>query len=109
MASSATSVERPGVRSARRDGGRRVFGSQRGRLLEAAFAVVAEEGCRGLTVRRVAERAGMSSRTFYELFGDCEECFLAAFDHAVAELAASARPAYESELEWVERVSGGLA
>jgi AcrR family transcriptional regulator/DNA-binding PadR family transcriptional regulator len=106
---SATSVVAPGVRSARRDGARRVFGSQRGRLLEAAFTVVAEEGYRGLTVRRVAERAGVSSRTFYEQFGDCEECFLAAFDHAVAELAAVASPAYESELEWVEGVRGGLA
>jgi AcrR family transcriptional regulator len=66
---------RPGVRR-RRDGARRVFGSQRGRLLEAAFTVVAEEGYRGLTVRRVAERAGMSSKTFYEQFSDCEECFL---------------------------------
>jgi AcrR family transcriptional regulator/DNA-binding PadR family transcriptional regulator len=77
--------------------------------LEAAFAVVAEEGYRGLTVRRVAERAGMSSKTFYEQFSDCEECFLAAFDHAVAELAGVARPAYEAQVEWVERVRSGLA
>jgi len=37
----------------------------------------------------------MSSRTFYEQFSDVEGCFLAAFDHAVAELAAVARPVFE--------------
>ena len=62
-------------------------GVQRTRLLEATFAVVAEQGYRGMTVRRVCDRAGVSNKTFYDLFSDREDCFLAAFEQAVDELA----------------------
>ena len=56
---------------------------QRGRLLSATFALVEERGYEGVTARSVAERAGMLNRTFYECFSDREDCFLAAFNHAV--------------------------
>jgi len=81
---------------------------QRTRLLDATFAVVAEEGYRRMTVRRVSGRAGVSNKTFYDLFTDREDCFLAAFDEAVDELAAVVQPAYEGEKEWVARVRAGL-
>jgi AcrR family transcriptional regulator/DNA-binding MarR family transcriptional regulator len=93
----------------RRSGGGDVLELQRSRLLEAAFAVVAEQGYRGLTARKVIERAGVSPRTFYELFSDREACFLAAFEQALEELAAAVLPAYESEREWTARVRAGLA
>jgi AcrR family transcriptional regulator/DNA-binding MarR family transcriptional regulator len=92
----------------RRGGGLYVSELQRSRLLEAAFAVVGEQGYQGMTVRRVAERAGVSPRTFYVLFCDREDCFLAAFDHAIDVLAARVRPVYEAEREWSARVRGGL-
>jgi AcrR family transcriptional regulator/DNA-binding MarR family transcriptional regulator len=82
---------------------------QRGRLLDAAFALVYEQGYTSMTVLKVSERAGVSNRTFYELFSDREDCFLAAFEHALDGLAAAARPAYEAESEWAERVRAGLA
>jgi AcrR family transcriptional regulator len=53
-------------------------GPQRGRLLSATFALVGEKGYEGVTARSVSERAGMSNRTFYEVFSDREDCFLAA-------------------------------
>ncbi len=58
---------------------------------------------------RVVARAGVSRRTFYELFEDREDCFLAAFDHAVAMAAACVAPAYESQDSWRQRVRAGLA
>jgi AcrR family transcriptional regulator len=77
---------------------------QHSRLLEATFAVVAEEGYREMTVGRVAARASLSRRTFYELFSDREDCFLYAFDYALDVLVERARPAFESEREWVASV-----
>jgi AcrR family transcriptional regulator len=84
------------------------------RLLDAALAVVAEESVKRLSATRVAGQAGMSTKTFYDLFADREDCFLAVFDRAVDELAAAAGPAWEAEGaggvegEWVERVRGAL-
>jgi AcrR family transcriptional regulator/DNA-binding MarR family transcriptional regulator len=81
---------------------------QRGRLLSAAFTVVGELGYEGLSARRVSERAGTSNRTFYEAFSDREDCFLAAFNHAVDGLELEMRAAWESELGWTARVRAGL-
>ncbi|MGH2902284.1 MAG: TetR family transcriptional regulator [Solirubrobacteraceae bacterium] len=85
-----------------------VFDRQRGRLLSAAFAVVGELGYEGLTTRRVSERAGVSNRTFYEVFSDREDCFLAAFNHAVDGLEREMRAGWDAELGWTARVRGGL-
>jgi AcrR family transcriptional regulator len=109
--SSATAVRR--VRARRgapgpRGGGVFVPVLQRARLLDATVGLVVEVGVRGLTVRRVTARAGMSSKTFYDLFSDREECLLAAFDHAVERIAGVVAPAYEGESGWVESVRGGL-
>jgi AcrR family transcriptional regulator/DNA-binding MarR family transcriptional regulator len=81
---------------------------QKGRLLSATFAVVGELGYEGLSARRVSERAGASNRTFYEAFSDREDCFLAAFNHAVDGLELEMRAAWESELGWTARVRAAL-
>jgi AcrR family transcriptional regulator/DNA-binding MarR family transcriptional regulator len=81
---------------------------QRARVLDATVGLVCELGARQLTVRRVTVRAGVSSKTFYDLFADREECLLAAFDRVVEQLATVARPAYMVEGEWVVRVRGAL-
>jgi AcrR family transcriptional regulator/DNA-binding MarR family transcriptional regulator len=91
-----------------RGGGLYVSELQRTRLLEAAFAVIAEQGYRRMAVRKVSERAGVSSKTFYDLFTDREDCFLAAFDHAVDELVTVARGACEGESDWAARIRAGL-
>ena len=57
-----------------------VLASQRGRILEAMVQVVAKKGYATTTIADVVARAGVSRRTFYELFSEKEECFLAAFD-----------------------------
>ena len=82
---------------------------QRGRLLAAAGEVVAEVGYAGMSMARVTSRAGVSRGTFYELFEDREDCFLAVFDDAVTRIAAVAVPAYEREQSWREQVRAGLS
>jgi AcrR family transcriptional regulator len=100
-------MRRPGTPGPR-GGGVYVSELQRARLLDAAFAVVSEDGYRRMTARRVSGRAGVSNKTFYDLFTDREDCFLAAFDHAVDELVAVVIPAYDGEKEWAARIRAGL-
>jgi AcrR family transcriptional regulator len=88
---------------------RYVAGLQRGRLLSATFALVGERGFEGVSARRVSERAGVSNRTFYQSFSDREDCFLAAFDHAIDGLEREVRAGWNLELEWTARVRGALA
>ena len=98
--------EMPGRRS--RGGDRYVADLQRGRMLSATFALVGERGYGGVSARSVSERAGVSNRTFYECFSDREDCFLAAFNHAVDGLEFGVRVGWESELGWTARVRAGL-
>ena len=67
-----------------------------------------ERGAGNVSVADVVARAGISRRTFYELFEDREDCFLAAFDHALAQAASIVVPAYECEGAWREQVRAGL-
>jgi AcrR family transcriptional regulator len=100
-------MRRPGVPGPR-GGGVFVSELQRTRLLDAAFAIVAEQGYERMTVRSVSGRAGASSKTFYDLFSDREDCFLAAFDLAIDELAAVTLPAFEAGSGWAARIRDGL-
>ena len=61
-----------------------------------------------VTVAHVVSRSGVSRRTFYELFDDREDCFLAAFEEAVEHGAARVLPAYGQAEGWVERMRAGL-
>jgi AcrR family transcriptional regulator len=84
---------------------------QRARVLSAAAHVAAERGYGGMSVARVASRARVSRRTFYELFGDREDCFLALFDDALARATVVARDAVAvaGHESWRERIRAGLA
>jgi AcrR family transcriptional regulator len=61
-----------------------VRGAQREQLLRAMLAVVAEKGFGTTTITEVVKRARVSTRTFYELFEDKEDCFLAAYELAIS-------------------------
>jgi AcrR family transcriptional regulator len=91
-----------------RGGGIFVSEVQRSRLLDATFAVVAEQGYQRMTARRVSGWAGVSNKTFYDLFSDREDCFLAAFDQAIERLAGVVTVAWEGEREWAARVRAAL-
>ncbi len=81
---------------------------QRARLLVAMTEVVCERGAAHVTVAHVVERAGVSRRTFYELFGDREDCFLAAFDEWIARASRRVLVSYDPDLKWTERLRGAL-
>ena len=89
-------------------GRERVSEIQRARMLAAMVEVVSELGAGNVTVAHVVARSGVSRRTFYELFDDREDCFLAAFDDAIEKIAAAVVPAYEREKAWRERIRAGL-
>ncbi|MGE5282514.1 MAG: TetR/AcrR family transcriptional regulator [Chloroflexota bacterium] len=82
--------------------------SQRERLLDAAIDVVAEKGYAATTIADLTKEAGVSRTTFYELFGDKEACFLAAYDAAADVLARRVASAFEAAGEWPARVRAGL-
>lgn len=87
----------------------RVANIQRTRMLAAMFDVVAELGAANASVAHVVARSGVSRRTFYELFADREDCFLAAFDEAVGCAEERVTRAYEAAgAPWRERVRAGL-
>jgi AcrR family transcriptional regulator len=79
------------------------------RLLAASVTVAGERGAANVTVAHIVARAGISRRTFYELYVDREACLLAALDEAIAAASAVVLPAYESGVGWRGRVRGGLA
>ncbi len=77
---------------------------QRARILAAMIEVAAERGAAGATVAHVVERAGVSRRTFYELFQDSEDCFLAAFEMGVARASKWVLDDYDPRAAWATRV-----
>jgi len=81
---------------------------QRMRILSAMAEVASEKGAGSVTVAHVVTRAGVSRRTFYDLFADREECFLAAFGEAIDRVSAQVIEAYEREGSWRERIRAGL-
>lgn len=60
----------------------------RQRLLDAAFAVFAEEGFGRSTVEQVCERAGYTRGAFYSNFASLEELFLAMWEQRSAQMLA---------------------
>ncbi|MFI5005611.1 MAG: TetR/AcrR family transcriptional regulator, partial [Solirubrobacterales bacterium] len=74
-------LPQPGGRTAPHNGFLEV---QRARIVSTLTQAVAELGWAQLSITRIVSRAGVSRRTFYDLFTDREDAFLAAFDDAVA-------------------------
>jgi AcrR family transcriptional regulator len=86
---------------------------QRARMLNAAARVVSEHGYSKMSVARVAGGARVSRRTFYDVFEDREDCFLAIFEDALARASQRVRGAYEDTddgggVAWRERVRAAL-
>jgi AcrR family transcriptional regulator len=81
---------------------------QRDRLMRAMARTVAEYGYQETTVRRLLGRAGLSRRTYYELFEDKEDCFLAAYDEVIDHVLGLVVEAYEEGGDPQERIERGL-
>lgn len=78
--------------------------NQRQRLIEALIQAVAADGYSGLTIARVVEGAGVTNRTYYKYFQTVEDCYLAALDQTIEQLAPILVEAYGSETEWPAQV-----
>jgi AcrR family transcriptional regulator len=83
-----------------------VRASQRERLVEAMLDRVAAEGYPATTVTKVVAAARVSPNTFYELFEDKADCFLAACREGARELLEHLQAARGET--WVERVRDGM-
>ncbi len=88
-----------------------VADAQRGRLLRATIAVVAERGYANVRIADIVELARVSRQSFYLQFADKEQCFLAAHDLGM-QLILSRLGAWASEPPDPDpraQLSGGIA
>jgi AcrR family transcriptional regulator len=81
---------------------------QRARMIAAMIHVISERGRANATVAHVVARSGVSRRTFYEVFDDFEDCFLAALDQSVARAAEYVLEGYDPAGRWGARIGAGL-
>ena len=72
---------------------------QRARLFAAASVVFARAGYADATAEAIAREAGMSKATFYEHFGNKEDCIVALFDAATETLLRNMRDAAEQHAD----------
>jgi AcrR family transcriptional regulator len=99
----------PRTRAGREETSRsRVAAVQRARILTAAAEVLGTHGYTGLSPARITSRARVSRRTFYDLFENRDDCFLALFDETVARTTQLATEAAAVEGAWREQVRSGL-
>ncbi len=86
-----------------------VVENQRERIFDSLAMVCAAKGYPAVTVEDITAHAAVSRRTFYDLFGDKEECFLAAYDLFVERLMREVSVAYAAgQRPWPDRVAAGL-
>jgi AcrR family transcriptional regulator len=64
-----------------------VVSHQRERLCRAITTLAAEKDARRITVAELCALAGVSKRTFYEIFDDRQDCLIAAHERAVCRAA----------------------
>jgi AcrR family transcriptional regulator len=96
-----------------RDGGQaggrsHVTEIQRARMIAAMIDVVSERTRANATVAHVVARSGVSRRTFYEVFEDFEDCFLAALDYSVGQASEYVLAAYDPTARWRVRIRAAL-
>jgi AcrR family transcriptional regulator len=101
---------RPGQLTGGRHGlsAEQVRSSQRARIVQAMTAAVGEHGYHGVRVADVVGRAGVSRKTFYELFAGKDECFAEAYGVWVERLIDTTFAAFDAQTEWVDRLRAGL-
>jgi AcrR family transcriptional regulator len=79
----------------------------RGRLTQAAFALYGERGFEETTVAEIAERAGLTERTFFRHFADKREVLFAGAD-ALQELLVSTVAKAPGSLAPIDAAAAGL-
>jgi AcrR family transcriptional regulator len=85
-----------------------VASSQRERVLAAMRELVAGRGYQAVAVTEVIRHAGVSRKTFYELWSGKEECFAAVYEREMERLLAPALQAFEGDEPWADRLRTAL-
>jgi AcrR family transcriptional regulator len=78
-------------------------------MLAAAAEAVEDVGYARMTVAQVISRARVSRKTFYDVFTDREDCFLAAFEQAIDQARVMAAESYDRESGWRDGIRAALA
>lgn len=83
--------------------------NQRERILSSLAVVCASKGYPATTVEDVTAHAGVSRRTFYDLFADKEACFLEAYDMVIGRALDQAREGFSVDgSDWPRQITSGL-
>jgi AcrR family transcriptional regulator len=81
---------------------------QRARILAGAVVAACELGAANVSVADIVSRCGVSRRTFYETFADRDDCFLAAFEDAIAQASTRVLAATEPQGAWIAKLRAGI-
>lgn len=80
--------------------------NQRERIIDALAVVCARKGYRAATVQDVIAEAGVSRRTFYDLFTSKQQCFLVTYEVLMEGVLQAVERAYRAcEGGWSERMA----
>jgi AcrR family transcriptional regulator len=82
--------------------------NQRQRILAAVAEAASTRGYARMSVEDVVRGAGVSRRTFYELFANKDQVFLEAYDQVASLLLSAVRAANEGEEGFANRVTAGF-
>lgn len=85
-----------------------VVAAQRARLLYGIVRAVADKGYAATRLADVVAIARLSKSTFYGLFRDKEDCFLAAYEAAHYELAQAVTTSQDPASDWAHRLRASL-
>ncbi|MDT4925986.1 MAG: hypothetical protein QOG01_3699 [Pseudonocardiales bacterium] len=86
-----------------------VAGRQRTRILAAFAEVLTERGYVNTPVAAVLQRAGVSRETFYQQFSSKQDCFIAALEDTVGQLASAISTAVAVEGAPLDRFDQTMA
>jgi AcrR family transcriptional regulator len=71
-------------------------------------SAVGAHGYHGVRVADIVWRAGVSRKTFYELFGGKDDCFAATYGVWIDRLLETTFTAFETQTEWIDQLRAGL-
>jgi AcrR family transcriptional regulator/DNA-binding MarR family transcriptional regulator len=78
-------------------------------MLDAMVRAACQKGAANVTVANVTQGAGVSRRTFYEIFDGSRDCLEAAIEEALARARERVLPAYEAAPDaWRGQIRAGL-
>jgi AcrR family transcriptional regulator len=87
---------------------REVMDIQRARIVAAAIDTVEDRGYADMTVAAVIARARVSRKTFYDIFPNRHECFMAVIEEIFTKAHSVASAAYATESGWLAATRSAL-